>query len=425
MPKVQAIKILYIALAIEAGLGLFFMLRSGAWVSLLVIIMIYALLGGGAFLLKRLGLGQTGWLTEFGSNWKPVSPPAAKNWSESMKGINLATGPERSEVINFNLSLEEGISALQINVGHGNLRVVGQEGLNAVLIVATKRVFAREEYTARNELDRLQIRSWREGTLLKVEAGPADGLTNFTIGRSARIDLDITAPPALAAAFSSAAGDLIVRDYQGELSARTGSGTMIIERYNCGRNLDLSSGAGRITLQQVAAGTIRTRTGAGTIELTGVGAETLELGSAAGMIRARSINCAHYTARAQLGSVDLYDARIEQELELSATAGQVHVENATTNSFRLESTTGMIFYRGTPPLYNSYAKSTLGAIELLLVSGGTFNLDLRSSVGTVNLGLPISTTYNSTRNAFSGVVGAGGPQLQVQTQVGNIRVAQV
>jgi hypothetical protein len=61
---------------------------------------------------------------------------------------------------------------------------------------------------------------------------------------------------------------------------------------------------------------------------------------------------------------------------------------------------------------------------MLLQPGGSFTLDARSSVGNVAVGLPVSTTYTATRNAFNGVVGAGGPQLVVQTQVGSIRVAQ-
>lgn len=342
-----------------------------------------------------------------------------------MFGFNVATGPERSEVINLNVPVEEGLQALQVDVAHGSLRVTGQEGATEIKIVATKRVFARDEYTARNDLDRLQVRQRREGNILKVEGGPVDGFTNFTIGRSPRVDLDITVPPALAASLTSSAGDLTVKNYQGELTGHTGSGTLIIENYNSGRGIHLSSGAGRIMLQQVAAGRVDVRTSAGTIELTGVGAESFELESAAGMIRARGVNCARYVARAQVGSVDLYDARIERELSLSATAGRVQIENATTNSFQLETTTGMIFYRGTPPLYNSQARSTLGAVELLLQPGGSFNLDARSSVGNVAIGLPVTTTYTATRNAFNGVAGAGGPQLLVQTQVGSIRVAQV
>jgi len=344
-----------------------------------------------------------------------------------MPGINLGTGPERSEIINLSLSLEDGVSALQLDVGHGNLRVIGQPGLKEVQIVATKRVFMRDDYTARNELDRLQLRQKREGNLLKIEAGPADSgiISNLTLGRGARIDLEVNAPVALAMLLSTALGDMVIRDYQGELTAHVGTGSMIIENYSSGRRLNLSSGAGRITAQQVAAGSVLVRTSAGSIELSGIGAENIELESAAGIIRARGVNCGRYIARAQLGNLDLYDARIGRELEIMTTAGRVHAENITANGFRIETTTGTIFYRGTPPIHSSQVKSALGTIELLLLPGGSFNLDARSNVGNVSVGLPITTTYMSSRNSFNGIIGSAGPPLQLQTQVGSIRVAQV
>ncbi len=423
MQNKQVVKFLYLALAAETGLGIILLLTTGAWVSLVIILAIFGLLGGGAFLLNQLGLWD-------GGNWvKPeqaTAPTAANNnWSSPMMGmgINLGTGPERTETVNLSFPLDD-INALQVDVAHGNLRVTGQEGLAAIQLIATKRVFTRDEYMARNELDRLQVRNRREGNLLKIEAGPADGQTNLTIGRGARIDLEMIVPIAMAASLSSAAGDLIIHGYQGELSARTGAGSLIVENYNSGRNLTLSSSAGRIAIQQIAAGNVKIRTGAGTIELTGVGAESLELESAAGWIRARGINSARYVARAQLGSVDLYDARVERELQLSATAGRVQAQNITANTFQIETTTGMVFYRGTPPMHNSQVKSALGAIELFLLAGGSFNLDARSNVGSVAVNLPVTNTYSATRNVFSGVVGAGGPQLQVLTQVGSIHVAQ-
>jgi hypothetical protein len=429
MRNAQVTKWLFLALGIEVAIALICLLATGAWVSLVIMVMIYGLLVGGIYVMNQFGLwnGNSSWWDA--NKMSTAQPTGFSGSSPNMGiGINLGTGPERAETINLNIPLDDTITALQVDLSHGNLRVVGQEGAKEIKITAVKRVFVRDEYIARNELDRLQVRQRREGNLIKIEAGPADQAgqpTNVTIGRASRIDLEMTAPPALAATLGNSFGDLIVKDYQGELSARTGAGSLIVENYNSGRTLRLSSNAGRIAAQQVAAGTVYVRTGAGAIELTGVGAENFDLESAAGMIRARGVNCARYIARAQMGSVDLYDARIERELIMTATAGRVQAENITSNGFQLETTTGTVFYRGTPPLYNSFVKSALGTVEMLLLAGGSFNLDARSNLGNVTVGLPLSSTYASSRNAFSGVVGAGGPQLQLQTQVGNIRVAQV
>lgn len=345
---------------------------------------------------------------------------ATGSWNIGNLSFNFGTYPERNETITQNLALEEGVNNLVMNVLSGGLRVTGQEDLKEVRITAVRRVWARDEMAARMEMDRLQLRSWREGNTLRVEAG--DPTQGFVIGRGPRIDIEMIVPATLAATLSTANGELACRQFHGELTARTTAGTLTVEDFNSGHNISVSTTGGRIVLQRVAAGIIKVKAGAGMIQLTGVGAEQLELDAAAGSVRTRGVNCGRYVAHATTGNIELYEARIEQGLELRTQAGRIQADNITSASFRLEATTGAVFFRGAAPTAPSEARSAVGSVQLLFLPGSAFNLDAQSSIGSVETNLPVSNVTLQNRNAFTGQVAGGGTPIKVTSQVGAIRV---
>src|SRR5215470_13287671 len=106
---------------------------------------------------------------------------ATNNWNFGNVSFNLGAYPERNEVFNQTVALEEGITILAANVLSGSLKVTGQEGINEVKISATRRVWERDEVAARAALDRLQLRTWRENNTFRLEAG--DPNQGFVVGR--------------------------------------------------------------------------------------------------------------------------------------------------------------------------------------------------------------------------------------------------
>ncbi|HEX2911894.1 MAG TPA: DUF4097 family beta strand repeat-containing protein [Chloroflexia bacterium] len=434
MRNPQVIRLLWIALFVEVGLGVLFLLGTRNISSFFVIFIILGFLGAIGYVARTSGM----WTGEIdpGQNWGQSSANVSNwtsggassmnsrttgNWNFGNISFNLGNFPERSEVLNQTVALSEETNNLNLNVYTGSITITGQEGLKEVQITATRRVWARDEMAVRAELDKLQLRQWQEGGTVRIEAGdPAQG---FVIGRGSRIDLALVVPASLAVTVATGAGEVSCRQYHGEFNGRSTVGGISIDGYNSGRNITLNTTSGKIALQSTAAGNIRVKSGAGSIQLTGIGAEALELESTAGMIRARGVNCGRYYASATTGSVDLYDANADQGVELKTTAGRVHADNVTTKGLRLEATTGSIYYRGSAPTAPSEVISGVGSVQLIFPQGAAFNLEARSNVGSVDTLLPVSAVTFQSRNAFQGQIAGGGAPLRVTSQVGSIRVA--
>lgn len=432
MRNPQTVRILWIALAIEVGIGFICLLASRSAGSFFVILFILGMLGGAGYFARATGL----WTADFGSGPTPANRARRAAWNERVRNtmnnttnswnfgnvsFNLGAYPERTEVYNQTVTLEEGVTALATNVLSGSLRVTGQEGLKEIKISATRRVWERDEMAARAALDRLQLRTWQENNTLRIEAG--DPTQGFVVGRAPRIDVELVVPASIAANFSTSAGELACRQFHGELNARTTVGSLTVEDFNSGHNINLSTTGGRIALQTVAAGQIRVKAGAGAIQLTGVGAEQFDLETTAGSIRARGVNCGRYNAHATTGNIELYEARIEYNLELKTSAGRIQADNITTSSYRLEATTGTIFWRGIAPTAPSEVINGVGNTQLYFLPGSAFNLEAQSSIGSVETYLPVSALAFQNRNNFNGQIAGGGPLIKVTSQVGAIRVA--
>jgi hypothetical protein len=439
MRSFQVRRLLWIALFLEVSFGLVCLLLNRSLSSFLAIIFLLGFLGAVGFITRSTGLWSSDWL-----NGKPWEPPAgrpvdlempagaynstprsarATGWNMNNIGnvsFNLGMNPERTEQVSLTVPLDEKVAGFILNLSSGGVKLQGQEGLREVRILATKRVWARDEMEARLDFGRLQLRHWIEGGVLRVEAGDPD--QGLVIGRGPRMDLVITLPPALAAELNSTYGEILTKDYSGDLTAKTTLGTIAIESYSSGRNITLNTTSGKLSLQGVAAGIVKARSGAGLIELSGVGAEELDLDSTAASIRARGVNCGRYTAKAVTGSIELYEATVENDLDLKAGAGRVHAENIQAGSLHLEATTGSVFYRGMVPTAPSEVISRVGSVQMVLNPGTGFNLEASSNVGTVETSLPVTNLKYQGRNSFEGQIAGGGAPLRVSSQVGSIKV---
>ncbi len=445
MQSLKALRILWIAFFVEVGFAFLCLIFSG-WISALLVILVLLGIGGGlGFLVRSTGIwSQDNPNTRIQNNWQgpgpqpgPVPGPGwqggnynpvagsrqGMGWNMNTIGnvsFNLGMNPERTEQINLTVPLDEKINSFVLNLTSGGVKLRGQEGLKEVRIVATKRVWANDEMEARALLDRLQMTHTLENGLLRVEAGdPNQGLV---IGRAPRMDLEIDLPPALAADLTSNYGEILTSNYNGDLVAKTNLGAIAVESYSSGRNITLNTTSGKLSLQGVAAGLVKARSGAGMIELSGVGAEDLDLDSTAASIRARSINCGRYAARAVTGSLELYDATVEGDLEMKAGAGRIHSERVMAGSLHLEATTGSVFYRGGVPKAASEIVSRVGSVNMVLQPGAGFNLEASSSLGSVDTVLPVTNLKYQGRSAFEGQVAGGGAPVRVSSQVGSIKV---
>lgn len=449
MRSLHTRQLLWIAFFLEVGFGVFCLLLSRSVSSLLVIVVVSGLVGGLSFITRATGLWSQNLNGGKPQEWptsdtsvnpgRPVSgwssartynsnlgSKSGSGWNMSNIGnvsLNLGTNPERTEQINLTVPLDEKITSFILNLSSGGVKLRGQEGLKEVRILATKRVWTSDDLEARLQFDKLQLNHTieSESGILRVEAGdPNQGLV---IGRAPRMDLEIDVPPALAANLTSNYGEILTKDYNGDLVATTNLGAIAVESYSSGRNITLNTTSGKLSLQGVAAGLVKAHSKVGLIELSGVGAEALDLDATAASIRARGINCDRYAARAVTGSIELYEAKVESDLEMKAGAGRIHAERVQAGSLHLEATTGSVFYRGNVPTAPSEIMSRVGSVQMVLASGTGFNLEAVSNVGTVDIALPVTNLKYQGRNNFEGQVAGGGSLVRVSSQVGSIKIA--
>ncbi len=416
MSNAQVPRILALVFIIEAGLGVLLLLATGNWISLLVITFI---LGGLATL--GFGLARTGMLDQqWFSNWD-TQVNKVNNIKVSGVKINMGGSFPMSEPINLNFERNETLTAIQVEVQVGTLRIIGQPGLEKIQVTGQKKVSSRDATSARMELDDLQVRGEQVGGVLQIYAGSKEKF-NFSIGRSNRIDLDMLVPITMPGTYITQSGDITLRGLEADTIGRSNLGSLIVENFGAGRNLNLTTQGGNITIQQIAAGKVEAATNLGRVELVGIGAEELHLESSAGSVRARGVNCGVYRAKTNAGSVELFNSTCDGLVELRTNLGRVYAAGITAPNFVLTTDAGTVYYLGTSPHLNSEARSNLGSVELHFPSGAAFQLEATSSVGTVSLGMPPSTVYSQNRNHFNGVFGAGGPLLRAGSSLGTVSI---
>lgn len=451
-------RLLFLILAIEILIAVFFLIVSSGWGTIMSVLILLFLLGGGIFLLSRLGLFSGDWGSSNRNrnqdpywashnvqytSWNPSnpnpagwnSPPSSPSGSLNFPagglnfniGLGINTGPEHTENVSETYPLPDSTDTLQVDVNNGNLKVVGEAGLREVRLNAVKHVWETDMQKAKQELERLQIRTRQEGNRFIIEAGQSETANtgiNINLGRVPRIDLDLVVPMEIAANFAATTGQLDLSNLSGEIAARTVAGGLNLGNINGGHDLTIATNSGRITLTQITANVLKARATTGNLDLTAIGAEAVEVDTLAGNIRIRGVNCGRVQAVAQTGSIELADLNCDGSLMVKATAGRINTNNIRANALNIETTTGAIRYQGAAPTAPSQVQTGVGTTELIFAPGANMNLEARSNVGGVQVFLPVAQTYASNRNLFKGQIGAGGPPLNVVSQVGSIRISQ-
>jgi hypothetical protein len=144
---------------------------------------------------------------------------------------------------------------------------IGESG--SIHVVATKRS-AREK-----DLERIEVEMIERDGGLDVITDPPSGLKNVSV------DLEITIPPSADLDLHTGAGDIIVRDVQGDVRADSGAGDVDVRDVT--GELDAHVGAGNIDVRRVI-GTVDLDTGAGSIDYQGTPQGNCRFNTGAGSI---------------------------------------------------------------------------------------------------------------------------------------------
>jgi hypothetical protein len=284
---------------------------------------------------------------------------------------------------------------LDVVSGSGNITVHTGDN-NSVHVTAT--IHAKDSWlgggmSAKEKVQKLQSNPpiEQQGNSIKIGR-----IEDRDLQHNLSIDYDITTPAKTRLTSHTGSGDQHISGLKLPLTAKTGSGNVTIQdidadaRITSGSGdlkvntikgtLSAEAGSGNIRAEGIA-GAITAHTGSGEIELGQVASGDINVGTGSGNVKLRGVKGG---VRAQTGSGDI-DAQGELSHDWRLGAGS-------------------------------------GNITLKLPSKASFNLDARTSSGTLKINHPVTMQGTMSRNHIQGKVRNGGALLNIHTGSGDIYV---
>jgi len=214
--------------------------------------------------------------------------------------------------------------------------------------------------------------------------------------RNISIDYDVTVPPQTRVSSHTGSGDQVVSGLQLPLTAKTGSGNITVE--NVTADTRVNSGSGDLKIKSIK-GVLYAETGSGNINADDIAGDVFA-NTGSGNIDVRQ--SAGGSVKAETGSGNIKLNGVKGGLRASAGSGDIHAEGEPTSDWRLGAGSGNI--------------------TLKVPSQASFNLDARTSSGSLKVGHPFTTQGAISHNHIQGKVGNGGVLLDLHTGSGDIQV---
>lgn len=299
-----------------------------------------------------------------------------------------------SETGTFDKTLQvSGPVDLDVVTGSGNVTVhVG--GSSTVAVHAT--IHARDSWSglsAQEKIKRIQANPPVEQQGNSIRIGRTE---DRELQQNVSIDYDLTVPAQTKLSSQTGSGDQNIRDIQLAVNARTGSGNVTAE--NIGASLHARSGSGNVKINSVKGG-LDAETGSGNIRARGIAGD-ISLNTGSGDIEAEEVTTGSVRAGAGSGTIKLYG--VKGTLRVETGSGNIVVEGEPTGDWRVGAGSGNI--------------------DLKIPSGASFNIDARTSSGSLNLHHPVTMEGTVSRNHVHGKVGNGGVMLDLHTGSGDIQL---
>lgn len=284
---------------------------------------------------------------------------------------------------------------LEVMSGSGNI-TVHAGGTGSVHVAATIR--ARDNWfgggmSAKEKVQKLQSHPPIEQQGNSIKIGRID---DHDLQQNISIDYDITAPAQTKLTSRTGSGDQKISGLQLPLTAKTGSGNVTIE--DIGADARITSGSGDLTINTIK-GTLAAEAGSGNIRAQGIaGAITAHTGS--GEIELNQVSAGDINVGAGSGNVKLRG--VKGGVRAQTGSGDIEAEGEISHDWRLGAGSGNI--------------------KLKLPAQASFNLDAKTSSGTLKVNHPVTMQGTMSRSHIQGKVGNGGVMLDVHTGSGDIYV---
>jgi hypothetical protein len=214
--------------------------------------------------------------------------------------------------------------------------------------------------------------------------------------RNISIDYDVTVPPQTKLTSHTGSGDQTISGLQLPMTAKTGSGNITVDRVSA--ETRINSGSGDLKINSIK-GILYAETGSGNIHAEDIAGDVFA-NTGSGDVDVRESNGGSVKAQTGSGNIRLHG--IKGGLRADAGSGDIHAEGEPTADWRLGAGSGNI--------------------TLKVPTQASFNIDARTSSGTLKVNHPVTMQGSLAKNHIQGKVGNGGVLLDVHTGSGDIEV---
>lgn len=214
--------------------------------------------------------------------------------------------------------------------------------------------------------------------------------------RNISIDYDVTVPAQTHSNLRSGSGDVTISGLQLPATGKTGSGNITVDHQN--GELHASSGSGDVKINSVK-GIVYCDTGSGNIQADDIAGDVFA-NAGSGNIEVRQSAGGSVKAGTGSGNIKLYG--VKGGLRAQAGSGDIHAEGQPTSDWQLSAGSGNI--------------------TLKVPSQASFNIDARTSSGSLHVNHPVTMQGTMAHNHVQGKVGNGGVLVDLHTGSGDIQV---
>lgn len=283
---------------------------------------------------------------------------------------------------------------LSIVTGSGNITV--HPGGNDSVVISAKIHASNSWLFGGNAEDRIHGIEQnppieQQGNIIHI--GRSDDRELF---RNISVDYDVAVPPQTRLTSQTGSGDQVINGLQLSLTAKTGSGNITID--NLGADAHVSSGSGDLKIGSVK-GALNASAGSGNIRAEGVAGE-INANTGSGDVEMRQVAAGNVRVGTGSGNIKLHG--IKGGLRAQAGSGDIQADGEPTSDWQLGAGSG--------------------SITLKIPSQASFNIDARTSSGSLKVNKPVTVQGTMSHNRIQGKVGNGGPLLDLHTGSGDIYV---
>jgi hypothetical protein len=377
------------------------------------------------------------------------------------------------------LKVEEGTVRLVVNDGAGNITVIGSDG-DTVEVEVIKTGSAPTQARAEKDLEDIQYNISQDGNTITISYEPDKIKTkhvdsvDFTIRVPVETSVDVETSLGEVSVSGIYGDTIITNDFgaisaeniTGALSANSKSGRLAVHSVKAGgQDIDIHSGFGQVTADQLSGKNISITSSSGTIELNNIRATgdlltssdfgnityengssaSLDVGTKSGKVSITKVNirselkiqndfgeielvqamAGSYDIHTNSGSIDVDGA--QNSLKAHTDFGSIIIKNAESTTLDLDTQSGTIEFSGSLGEGPHTVNSDFGQIDLFIPTDTELKMSLETDFGTISSEIPITVILegNLEKNKQEGTINGGGDLLTVKTKSGDINIAAI